>query len=62
MASYLFAWAIHTNDELLLARVDFPVSELQNMRDSQLQLVSNTILGLGRSYLESLTEYGIRHD
>jgi len=58
LASILLAMATKTKDQVLQAKVDFPVSDLQNMRQSELAKNGMTILDLGRTNLPALLEYG----
>lgn len=59
IASLLFAMATRTKNKLLLAKVDFPISLLQNLRDTELPLNCMNIAELGRSSLPVAAEYGI---
>jgi len=58
LASILFAMATRTKDLVLLAKVDFPISELQHLRDGELATKCKTISELGRSNLTQITGYG----
>jgi len=58
LASILFAMATRTKDQVLLAKVDFPISELQNLRDGELASRCKNIADLGRSNLPQIAGYG----
>jgi len=58
LASMLFAYASRNNDPVLLAKVDFPVSQLRNLRDDELATKCLSVLTLGRNKEEALVEYG----
>lgn len=57
LASMLFALSKRINDQVLLAKVDFPISELKNLRYRELANYSRKILTLGQEYSEKLVEY-----
>lgn len=59
IASLLFALASRTKDQALLAKVNFPISYLQNLRDAELPLDSLKIADLGHSSLTVSTDSGI---
>lgn len=58
LASVLFALASKIEDSVLKAKVDFTISDLRNMRNSELAKTSKNVLDLGRSNLTALTDYG----
>ena len=62
LASVLLAFASRVKKSVLLGKVNFPVSELQMVRDTKLALIGETIAGLGRSNLQDIVEYGITED
>jgi hypothetical protein len=62
IASQLVAMASKTGDQILLAKVNFPKSELEGQRDGGLASTSKTILTLGREKMASLVEYDITED
>jgi hypothetical protein len=57
-ASVLVALASKIEDSVLKAKVDFPISDLRDMRNSELAKTSENVLDLCRSNLTALTEYG----
>jgi len=57
LVSILYAMAIKTEDHVLQAKVDFPISDLNNMRNSELTNSGKSILELGRTNLPALIEY-----
>jgi len=59
IASLLFAMATRTKNQVLLAKVDFPISVLQNLRDTELPQYCSKIYDLGRSSLTVSAESGI---
>jgi len=58
LASILFAMATRNKDQVLLAKVDFPISELQHLRDGELASKCKNILDLGRANLPQISGYG----
>lgn len=58
LVSILYAMATKTGDQVLQAKVDFPISDLNNMRNSELTNSGKSILELGRTNLPALIEYG----
>lgn len=58
LASILFAMATRTKDLILLVKVDFPISELQSLRDGELATWCKNISELGRSNLPHIIGYG----
>ncbi len=58
LASMLFAYARRNNDPVLLAKVDFSISQLRNLRDDELATKCLSLLALGQSKAEALVEYG----
>lgn len=58
LASILFAMATRNKDQVLLAKVDFPISELHGLRDGELASKCKNILDLGRSNLPQIIGYG----
>lgn len=58
LVSILFAMATKTKDQVLQAKVDFPISDLRNLRNSELAKSGKNILDLGRANLPVLIEYG----
>lgn len=59
IASLLFAMATRTKNNVLLAKVDFPISVLQNLRDTELPQNCTKIADLGRSSLTATPDSGI---
>lgn len=59
LASTLTAWAAQTNNEVLQAKVDFPISVLKNYRDSELVPAIRNILQLAQQAGEALASYGV---
>lgn len=59
LASMLFALAEKTKDMVLKAKVDFPISELRNIRDGELAVSSKNILALGIRNETALADYNI---
>lgn len=62
LVSILYAMAVKTDDQVLQAKVDFPISELQNGRNSELTNSGKSILELGRTNLPALIEYGLSEE
>ena len=58
LASILLAMATKTKDQVLQTKVDFPISVLRSMRNSELAQSSKNVLDLGRANLQALIEYG----
>jgi hypothetical protein len=58
LASNLFAMATRTKDTVLQAKVNFPISDLENMRDSELASKCKSLAELARSYQPQISEYG----
>lgn len=59
LVSILFAYARRNNDEVLLAKVDFPISHLKNLRDNELASACTGVLNHGQSKAKALGEYGV---
>lgn len=59
LVSVLFAYARRNNDEVLLAKVDFPISHLRNLRDNELASACTGVLNHGQSKAKVLGEYGV---
>lgn len=58
LASIIFAMATRNKDQVLLAKVDFPISELQHLREGELATKCKNIAELGRSALSQITSFG----
>jgi hypothetical protein len=58
LTSIIFAMATRNKDQVLLAKVDFPISDLMHLRESELATRSKNILELGRSNLPQITTFG----
>jgi len=58
LASIIFAMATRNKDQVLLAKVDFPISELIRLRESELANKCKNIAELGRSTLPLITTFG----
>jgi len=59
LASMLFAFAQRTNNTILQAKVDFPISQLKLLRDGELATTSRNILTLRQGNEGPLVEYGV---
>ena len=59
LASILTAYAAQTNDPVLQAKVDFPISELRSLRDSELAPTCRNVLNLGLAREAALGPYGV---
>ena len=59
LASQLYAMASKTNNRVLQAKVDFPKSELERQRESELVSTSKNVSDLARTNLPSLTTYQV---
>jgi len=59
IASLLFALATRTKDQVLLAKINFPISHLQNLRDTELPDTCTKIDELGRSNLSATNGNGL---
>jgi hypothetical protein len=62
LASIIFAMATRNKDQVLLAKVDFPISELQHLRESELATRCRNITELGRSNLPQIITFGITEE
>ncbi len=58
LTSIIFAMASRNKDQVLLAKVDFPISELMHLRESELATRCKNILELGRSNLPQIITFG----
>jgi hypothetical protein len=59
LSSAMAAFAAQTNDPVLLAKVDFPVSKLRNMRDSELAIACSAVVALALELETALAGYGV---
>lgn len=62
LASMLLAYAGRTNNNVLQAKVDFPISQLKMLRDGELATTSRNILALRQGNEEPLVEYGVNNE
>ncbi len=59
LSSLMTAFAAQTNDPVLQAKVDFPISKLRNMRDNKLGSFCRSLLKLASERETVLQQYGI---
>lgn len=59
LASTLTAFAAQSNDPVMQAKVDFPISDLRSLRDSELASACRNILQLAQQLGEALLNYGV---
>ena len=59
LASMLFAFAGRTNNTVMKAKVDFPISQLKMLRDGELGTTCRNILTLRQGNEGPLVEYGV---
>jgi len=59
LASTLTAYAAQNNDAVLQAKVDFPISELRLLRDSELAPACRNVYMLAQQLGENIGNYGI---
>ena len=62
LASVLLAFANRTNNAVLLSKVDFPISYLKMMRESELATECQGILELARNNVQTMNESGITNE
>jgi hypothetical protein len=62
LASVLLAFANRTNNAVLRSKIDFPISHLKGMRESELGTECQGILELVRNNQQAMTESGIANE
>ena len=62
IASQVYAMAAGKDDKILLGKVDFSKSELENLRDGALPKKIKSVLDIGREQIEALANYTTSDD